>query len=161
MRVLHSGPASVKESSPSPYGPIHWSSPPRPATHCLMHKQISLEEMPRYPLVLFDPDKCEGISRQIERALRAADIEPQVAEHVVTPRLIAYIDRRRLWSGPNHRHAYRRLPSSKMSWHVRWRANPWCLTTYLLHPDIEPSEQLSRFIDRVKPAELTVQSPTP
>jgi DNA-binding transcriptional LysR family regulator len=41
-----------------------------PARHpLLIHKQISLEEMLRYPLVLFDPEKCEGVSRQIERAL--------------------------------------------------------------------------------------------
>jgi len=34
------------------------------------------------------------------------------------------------------------------------------LTTYLLRPDIEPSEQLSRFIDRVSPVDDQASNPT-
>jgi len=132
-----------------------------PSRHpLLMHKQISLGEMLRYPLVLFDPDKCEGISRQIERALRAADIEPQVAEHVVTHDLLFTLIAAGYGVGLT---TATHIDACRLEDVV---ARPMAgqsvvLTTYLLHPDIEPSEQLSRFIDRVKPAELTVQSPTP
>jgi DNA-binding transcriptional LysR family regulator len=60
-----------------------------PARHpLLMHKQIPLEELLRYPLVLCHPEQCEGVSRQIERILRAVNIEPHVVERVTTHDLL-------------------------------------------------------------------------
>ncbi|MDN7597975.1 LysR substrate-binding domain-containing protein, partial [Burkholderia multivorans] len=54
-----------------------------PARHPLLaHKRIPLEELLRYPLVLCDPQVCEGHARQVERLLRRVDMEPLVAERV-------------------------------------------------------------------------------
>ncbi len=56
-----------------------------PARHGLLrYKRIPLEEVLRFPLVLGDPKACEGHSRQIERVLRRADIEPLVADRVAS-----------------------------------------------------------------------------
>ncbi|MGB3070243.1 MAG: TrbI/VirB10 family protein [Ottowia sp.] len=65
-----------------------WSDPLMvavPARHPLLkHKRIPLEEVLRYPLVLCDPQICEGHSRQIERVLRRVDMEPLIAERVAS-----------------------------------------------------------------------------
>ena len=56
-----------------------------PARHPLLaHKRIPLDELLRYPLVLCDPQVCEGHAKHIERVLRRADIEPLVAERVAS-----------------------------------------------------------------------------
>jgi DNA-binding transcriptional LysR family regulator len=56
-----------------------------PARHPLLkHKRIPLEEVLRYPLVLCDPQVCEGHARQVERVLRRVDMEPLIAERVET-----------------------------------------------------------------------------
>ncbi len=56
-----------------------------PARHPLLaHKRIPLEEVLRYPLVLCDPQACEGHARQVERILRREDMEPLVAERVAS-----------------------------------------------------------------------------
>ncbi|WP_217539434.1 LysR substrate-binding domain-containing protein, partial [Stenotrophomonas sp. GbtcB23] len=54
-----------------------------PARHPLLaHKRIPLDELLRYPLVLCDPQACEGHAKQVERVLRRADVEPLIAERV-------------------------------------------------------------------------------
>jgi DNA-binding transcriptional LysR family regulator len=56
-----------------------------PARHPLLaHKQIPLEQVLRYPLVLCNPEICEGGYRQIERLLRTVDVKPIVGERVAT-----------------------------------------------------------------------------
>ena len=56
-----------------------------PARHPLLaHKRIPLEELLRYPLVLCDPQVCEGHAKFVDRVLRRADMEPLVAERVAT-----------------------------------------------------------------------------
>ncbi|WP_239521536.1 LysR substrate-binding domain-containing protein, partial [Stenotrophomonas maltophilia] len=56
-----------------------------PARHDLLkYKRIPLEEVLRFPLVLCDPQVCEGHARQIERVLRRVDMEPLVAERVAS-----------------------------------------------------------------------------
>src|SRR3546814_18970143 len=56
-----------------------------PARHpLLVHKRIPLHELLRYPLVLCDPQVCEGHARHVERVLRRADMEPLIAERVAT-----------------------------------------------------------------------------
>src|SRR3546814_19417309 len=48
-----------------------------PARHpLLVHKRIPLHELLRYPLVLCDPQVCEGHARHVERVRRRADMEP-------------------------------------------------------------------------------------
>src|SRR5882672_10503463 len=50
----------------------------------LTHVRVPLKEVLHYPLVLGNREVCEGCTRQIERALQAIAIEPQIAERVGT-----------------------------------------------------------------------------
>jgi DNA-binding transcriptional LysR family regulator len=129
-----------------------------PARHPLLtHKRVPLAALLQFPLVLCRPETCEGSTRQIERALRTADIEPQVAEYVVTHDLLLTLVAAGYGVG---------LTSSSQvdaSRHPDVVFRPLAedavvLTTYLLRPDVEPSEQLSHFIDRVSPLDTTEDS---
>jgi len=132
-----------------------------PARHpLLVHKHVPLEELPHYPLVLCHPEGCEGCSRQIERALRAAGVEPQVVERVTTHDVLLTLiaagygvgltsaTQMEVWRHPDV--VVRPLAGQAIT-----------LTTYLLRPDINPPVQLSHFIDRVNPFEAPVQSGPP
>ena len=130
-----------------------------PARHPLLtHKRVPLAALLQFPLVLCRPETCEGSTRQIERALRTADIESQVAEYVVTHDLLLTLVAAGYGVG---------LTSSSQvdaSRHPDVVVRPLAedavvLTTYLLRPDVEPSEQLSHFIDRVSPLDTTEDSP--
>src|SRR3546814_3688165 len=60
-----------------------------PTRHPLLaNKSISLEELLRYPLVLCDPQACEGHAKYIDRVLRHADMEPLVVERVASSELM-------------------------------------------------------------------------
>lgn len=60
-----------------------------PVRHPLLtYKRIPLEEVLRHPMVLADPQACEGYARQIERVLRRVDQEPLIAERVASCDLI-------------------------------------------------------------------------
>lgn len=129
-----------------------------PARHPLLtHKRVPLEALLQFPLVLCQPETCEGSTRQIERALTTADIKPQVAEYVVTRDLLLTLVAAGYGVG---------LTSSSQvdaCRHPDVVVRPLAedavvLTTYLLRPDVEPSEQLSHFIDRVSPLDTTEDS---
>lgn len=120
-----------------------------PARHPLLaYKQIPLDELLRYPLVLGDPKVCEGYARQIDRVIMRIEREPLVAERVsscdlmmalvtagfalglaAAPQIAAYRD-----SGV----VARSLAD-----------NSSVLTTYLLRRDVEPSQSLARFMERL------------
>lgn len=56
-----------------------------PARHPLLsHKEIPLEELLRFPLVLCDPQACEGYNRELSRILRSLERQPTVADHVAS-----------------------------------------------------------------------------
>lgn len=56
-----------------------------PARHpVLSFRQVPLEEVLHYPLVLGDPAICEGHARQVERILRKHEQEPLIVQHVST-----------------------------------------------------------------------------
>ncbi|MFN9473354.1 LysR family transcriptional regulator [Acidovorax sp.] len=56
-----------------------------PLRHPLLaYEKPPLNEVLRYPLVLCDPEVCEGCCRQLDRVLRATDMEPIVAERVAS-----------------------------------------------------------------------------
>ncbi|MBK6867138.1 MAG: LysR family transcriptional regulator [Burkholderiales bacterium] len=60
-----------------------------PARHPLLaHKRIPLSEVLRYPLVLGDPQACEGHAKHVERVLRQVDMEPLLAERVTSCELM-------------------------------------------------------------------------
>ena len=53
-----------------------------PARHPLLaHKEVPLTKLASYPLVLCDPQVCEGYSRELTRLLRLLEQEPNVVEH--------------------------------------------------------------------------------
>ena len=124
-----------------------------PARHPLLaHKRIPLEELLRYPLVLCDPQACEGHARQVERVLRRVDMEPLVAERVASCDLMMALVSAGFalgLTGAAH------IAASREQGVV---ARPLVgrspmLTTYLLRLDGEPSETLTRFIERVQAIE--------
>jgi DNA-binding transcriptional LysR family regulator len=65
-----------------------WSDPLMVAVparhHLLKHKRIPLDEVLHFPLVLCDPQACEGLARQVERVLRRSDREPLIVERVAS-----------------------------------------------------------------------------
>jgi DNA-binding transcriptional LysR family regulator len=130
-----------------------------PDRHPLLgHKAIPLEAMLHYPLVLCHPEVCEGFSRQIERILRAVDVEPRVAEEVTTLDLmltliaagygVGLVGASQIDAYRNSAVIVRPLAGTTAS-----------IITYLLRPDVEPSTQLAHFIGRVKPVESTAEGP--
>lgn len=135
-----------------------WSDPLMvavPARHPLLkHKRIPLDEVLRYPLVLCDPQVCEGHARQVERVLRRAEQEPMIAERVASCDLMMALVSAGFalgLAGAPH------ITSSRESGVV---ARPLAgrspmLTTYLLHREAETSEVLARFIERVQAIEST------
>src|SRR3546814_14750233 len=53
-----------------------------PALHPrLAYKEVPLSELASYPLVLCDPQVCEGYCRELTRLLRPLEREPNVVEH--------------------------------------------------------------------------------
>ncbi|KJS09900.1 MAG: D-alanyl-D-alanine endopeptidase [Gammaproteobacteria bacterium BRH_c0] len=133
-----------------------WSDPLMvavPARHPLLkHKRIPLDEVLRYPLVLCDPQVCEGHARQVERVLRRAEQEPMIAERVASCDLMMALVSAGFalgLAGALH------IVSSRESGVV---ARPLAgrspmLTTYLLRREAEASEELARFIERVQAIE--------
>lgn len=124
-----------------------------PARHPLLaYKRVPLEELLRYPLLLFHPELRTGAHKQVERLLRTADMEPLVAEHIVSFESMMTLVAAGYGLGfvnASHMTHYR---------HPEVIARPLAgrspkLTTYLLRPDTAPSEQLGRFVARAVPTE--------
>lgn len=126
-----------------------------PTRHPLLkHKRIPLDEVLRYPLVLCDPEVCEGHARQVERVLRRAEQEPMIAERVASCDLMMALVSAGFALGLA---GAPYIVSSRESGVV---ARPLAgrspmLTTYLLHREAEISDVLARFIERVQ----TIESP--
>lgn len=124
-----------------------------PARHPLLkYKRIPLEEMLRYPLVLCCPQACEGHARQVERVLRRSDMEPLIAERVASFDLMMALVSAGFALG------LAGAPHIAASREPGVVARPLAgrsplLTTYLLRPEGEASEVLSRFIERVQAIE--------
>lgn len=129
-----------------------------PARHPLLaHKRVPLEELTRHPLVLCHPDGCESSGQQIERSLRAAGIELQAVERVMTHDLLLTM----IAAG----YGVGLLSASQMEVfrYPEVVARPLAersvsLTTYLLRPDIETPVELSHFIDRVSTLDLPMDN---
>ena len=120
-----------------------------PARHpVLAFKQIPLEEVLRYPLVLGDPAVCEGHARQVDRFLRTLNQEPLIAQRVATFDVMMTLVSAGLalgLAGAAH------IASNREPGVVGrpLAGQPPMLMTYLLRHDAEPSEMLARFIERV------------
>lgn len=131
-----------------------------PARHpLLIHKRIPLDELLRYPLVLCDPQVCEGLAKHVERVLRRVDMEPLVAERVATSDLMMALVSAGFALGlAGAAHIAASRESGVVARPLASRVPP--LTTYLLRLDSDPSDELARFIERVKAIELP-ETPRP
>jgi DNA-binding transcriptional LysR family regulator len=142
-----------------------WSDPLMvavPARHPLLaYKRIPLEELLRYPLVLCDVRVCEGHARQIERVLRRADTEPLIAERVASCDLMMALVSAGFALGlTGAAHIAASREQGVIARPLSGRSP--MLTTYLLHPEGEPSDTLVRFIERVQAIELPeISRPAP
>ena len=121
-----------------------------PARHpVLTHKRIPLEEVLRHPLVLGDPAVCEGHARQIDRILRRQEREPLIVQRVATFDVMMTLVSAGLalgLAGAAH------IASSREPGVVgrSLAGHPPMLTTYLLRRDVEPTQALARFIERLE-----------
>lgn len=120
-----------------------------PARHpVLAYKQVPLEEVLRYPIVLGDPAICEGHARQVDRILRRQEREPLIAQRVATFDVMMTLVSAGLalgLAGAAH------IASSREPGVVAraLSGKPPMLTTYMLRRDAEPSQMLARFIERL------------
>lgn len=133
-----------------------WSDPlvvAVPARHPLLaHKRLPLEEVLRYPLVLCDPDICEGCCRQLARVLRSVDREPIVAEQVTSHELMITLVAAGFGLGfASEAHVSACNHPDIVTRPLAGRSPVF--TTYLLRRNTEPPEQLRRFIERINPVE--------
>jgi DNA-binding transcriptional LysR family regulator len=138
-----------------------WSDPMMvavPMRHPLLtYKRIPLEEVLRYPLVLCDPQVCEGHARQVDRVLRAIDREPLVAETVASFDLMMALVAAGFALGLA---GASQIDVSREQGIVArpLAGNSPVLTTYLLRLDEKPSETLSHFMARVAAIEASDMS---
>ncbi len=139
-----------------------WSEPlviAVPARHpILKHRRIPLDEVLRYPLVLCHPETCEGFWQQVKRVLRTVDAKPIVADRVPTLDLMMTLVAAGYGLGFAGESQIAACRNPDVIARPLAGRSPM-LTTYLLRPDIEPSEQLSRFIDRVSPVDEQASNP--
>ena len=128
-----------------------WRDPLVVAMPCrhplLVHKHVPLREVVNYPLVLCHPEVCEGCSRQVERLLCSVDAEPVVVERVTSHELMLALVAAGYgigFSSAAHLAAcnYADVVARPLA------GSLGVLTTYLLRPDVQPSEQLSSFVRR-------------
>lgn len=120
-----------------------------PARHPLLaHKRIPLDELLRYPLVLCDPQVCEGHAKHVERVLRRADMEPLIAERVASCDLMMALVSGGIALGlTGAAHIATSREPGVVARPLATRVPP--LTTFLLRPEGGPSDVLARFIERV------------
>lgn len=114
----------------------------------LVHKRVPLHEVMNYPLVLCRPEVCQGCSQQLDRLLNLVDAQPVVAERVATHDLMLTL------VAAGYGVGFSNMARLQASHHkdviIRPLAgNPFMMTTYLLRPDSDPSEQLNSFMHRV------------
>ncbi|MGE1003716.1 LysR family transcriptional regulator [Ralstonia pseudosolanacearum] len=120
-----------------------------PARHPLLaYKHLPLDEVLRYPLALGDSNACEGHARQVDRVLRRSNQEPLIAERVTSFDLMRALVSAGFALGlagasqiaANHEPGVVTRPLADGS-HM--------LTTYLVRVCSEPSDALTRFIERI------------
>jgi DNA-binding transcriptional LysR family regulator len=133
-----------------------WSEPLTvavPARHpILSHKRIPVEELLRYPLVLCDPQVCEGHARQVEHFLRQTGSEPLIAEQVASCDLMMALVAAGFALGLAGESNIAACREPGVIGRPLAGVSP-LLTTYLLHPTRELPVTLSRIIDRVRDIE--------
>lgn len=135
-----------------------------PQRHPLLaFAQVPLAEVVNYPLVLCNPELCEGCGREFERLLRSIAAQPQVAEYVGTHDLMLALVAAGYGVGLSS--AAQTANCLKAAVVVRPLVEPEAvLTTYLLRAEGTPSGLLTQFIDRAERigrAHPTIRRPAP
>ncbi|MFI8980813.1 LysR family transcriptional regulator [Ectopseudomonas khazarica] len=122
-----------------------------PARHPLLsHRQVPLCEVLRYPLVLCDPQVCEGFWQQLQQVLDGANTKLTVADRVPTLDLMMALVAAGYGLGFSNLAKITGINNPD----VVARPLAGCqamLTTYVICRKEEPTEQLARFIRRVIP----------
>ncbi|WPC06212.1 LysR family transcriptional regulator [Pseudomonas benzenivorans] len=124
-----------------------------PARHPLLsHRHVPLEEVVRYPLVLCDPQVCEGFWQQLQRVLGSVNTRLTIADRVPTLDLMMALVAAGYGLGFSSLAKITGLNNPDVV--ARPLAGcPAVLTTYLVRREGEPSGQLARFIGRLNPAQ--------
>lgn len=121
-----------------------------PQRHPLLaYKEVPLQEMVNYSLVLCDPQVCAGSHQQRERLFRSSEMQPTVAEYVGTHSLMLTLVAAGYGVGLSS------AAHLEGCTHADVVARPLAnhnasLTTYLLRPKGEILEQVRQFIDRAE-----------
>ncbi|MBJ9974223.1 LysR family transcriptional regulator [Pseudomonas sp. S75] len=122
-----------------------------PARHPLLaHKEVPLPELASYPLVLCDPQVCEGYCRELTRLLRPLKREPNVVEHASS------LDMMLTLVGAGYGLGFTTATRFAVSQRADVIARPLVadsavITTYLLRPSSDtPCPALERFITRLR-----------
>lgn len=121
-----------------------------PLRHPLLaFKQVPVEEIAKYPLVLCDRHARQDCNREHERLFRAIDVQPVVAEYVASHALmltlvaagygVGFSSAELLANGPQADVVARPIADQDVK-----------LTTYLLRVDGEMAEPLRQFIERAE-----------
>ena len=124
-----------------------------PTRHPLLsYRRVPLDEVVRYPLVLCDPQVCEGFWQQLQRVLGTVNTRLTIADRVPTLDLMMALVAAGYGLGFSSLAKITGLNNPDVV--ARPLADcPAMLTTYLVRREGEPSEQLGRFIGRVIPAD--------
>lgn len=124
-----------------------------PARHPLLsYRRVPLEEVVRYPLVLCDPQVCEGFWHQLQRVLISVNTKLTIADRVPTLDLMMALVAAGYGLGFSSLARITELNNPG----VVARPLDGCatmLTTYLVRREGETSKQMARFIGRVSPTE--------
>lgn len=124
-----------------------------PARHPLLsYRRVPLEEIVRYPLVLCDPQVCEGFWQQLQQVLSSVEARLTIADRVPTLDLMMALVAAGYGLGFSSLARIAELNNPDVV--ARPLAgSPAMLTTYLIRREGDPTEQLVRFIRRVNPVE--------
>lgn len=121
-----------------------------PARHPLLaYKQVPLQEVMGYPLVLCDPQACLGCYRERLRLLRSVDAEPKVAQYASSHSLMLALVAAGYGVGLSI--AAHLATHQQVEIVARPLTDPTAaLTTYLLRTENEMSEPVRQFIARAE-----------
>lgn len=119
-----------------------------PTRHPLLaYKEVPLQEVVRYSLVLCDPQVCDGCHQQRENLFRSVSVQPTVTEYVNTHSLMLALVAAGYGVGLSsavHLEGWTQADVIARPLAERDAS----LTTYLLRPQGDISEPLRHFIDR-------------
>ncbi|WP_413043862.1 LysR family transcriptional regulator [Pseudomonas sp. YJ42] len=129
-----------------------------PARHQLLaYREIPLDEIARHPLVLCEPQVCEGFWQQLQPVLEPVEPRLSIAERVPTLDLMMALVAAGYGLGFSSQARIAELKNPEVV--TRPLEGATMLTTFLVRRDVEPSEQLGRFINRVIHADPELAPP--